>query len=293
MTTATTATAAIAATPPTTSAAHGRLTFGGLLHSEWIKLTTLRSTVWCYLIMAAVTLGLGFLLSFSLAPDPSAATSAEGTQSTWVQIAVLGINFSQLVSVVLGALMITGEYGTGMIRSTMTAAPQRVPALLAKAIVFGVVTFVVVFASIVTTALVTAPVLAGQGLGPDLADGQAWLSMVGGAGYVTLIGVMALSIGAIIRNGAGGIAAGLGLVLVVPTVLQVIAGITQAVWPLNAAAFLPSSASLMSAYRPTLAAAPAQADLVVLDPAQAALVLAGWVVATFVIAALLLRRRDV
>lgn len=281
-----------AAAPAVASPApRGRLTFGGVLRSEWIKLITLRSTMWCYLIMLVISLALGLLLTAVLEPDTADGT---GRQTIWVQVATLGIGFSQLVSVVLGALMITGEYGTGMIRSTMTAVPARLPALVGKALVFGVVTFVVGLVSIVATALVSAPLLASKGAAPDLADGAAWLSMVGGAGYLALIGVLALSIGAILRNGAGAIAAGMGLILVLPTALQIIAGITQAIWVQNLIAFLPSSAAQMYAYGPLLAqSTPVSSELITLDPAQGALMLGAWVVVAFALALVLLRRRDV
>ena len=163
-------------------------------------------------------------------------------QSTWVTVSTLGIGFAQLVSAVLGALVITGEYGTGMIRSTFAAVPKRLPAIVAKALVFGVTTFVIALLGLVITALVTAPLLPAKGITPDFGDGSVWLALVGGAGYVALIGLLAFGIGLIIRSSAGGIAAALGLVLVVPTILQVLAAVTRADWPANIAAFLPASA---------------------------------------------------
>ncbi len=273
-----------------------RLTFGGVLRSEWIKLVTLRSTVWCYLIMILIPIGLGFLLAATVSNvTGGGAMTAESQQATWLQTATLGIGFTQLVSVVLGALVITGEYGTGMIRSTFAAVPKRIPALVAKAIVFGLVTFIVGLVSIVATAMLTAPLLAGSGVHADFGDADVWLGLVGGAGYLAMIGLLSMAIGAIIRNSAGGIAAGLGLVLVAPTVLQIIAGVTQATWAQNVAAFLPSaSGGLMYAYPLDAAAGPpAPSGTIVLEAWQGALILAAWIVALFILAAVLLRRRDV
>ncbi|MEP6844000.1 MAG: ABC transporter permease subunit [Pseudolysinimonas sp.] len=286
------------------------LSFGGELRSEWIKLRTLRSTLWCYVIIVVLTIGLGLLIASALPVPTGAAASTTAThdvqQSTWVTVSTLGISFAQLVSAVLGALVITGEYGTGMIRSTFAAVPKRLPAVVAKALVFGVTTFLVSLVALVATALVTAPLLPAKNITPDFGDGKIWLALVGGAGYVALIGLLAFGIGLIIRNSAGGIAAALGLVLVVPTIFQVLSLVTRAEWPANIAAFLPSSAGAkLYAYpgavaeslapsRPGSPAATAASavNTITLDSWQGLLVLLGWVVVAFIIGAILVKRRD-
>ena len=301
MTTTTSTTTATATKTP-------RLSFGGELRSEWIKLRTLRSTLWCYLIIVILTIGLGLLIASALPAPAAGAPSAshDVQQSTWVTVSTLGIAFAQLVSAVLGALVITGEYGTGMIRSTFAAVPKRLPAIVAKALVFGVTTFIVELVGLVAAALVTAPLLPGKSVTPDFGDGHVWLALVGGAGYVALIGLLAFGIGLIIRSSAGGIAAALGLVLVVPTILQVLATVTRADWPANIAAFLPASAGgKLYAYpgaaseslapgRPggAASAAASAANTITLDSWQGLLVLVGWVVVAFVIGAILVKRRD-
>jgi len=284
------------------------LSFGGELRSEWIKLRSLRSTLWCYLIIVILTIGLGLLIASAL-PAPAAGAAAPShdvQQSTWVTVSTLGIGFAQLVSAVLGALVITGEYGTGMIRSTFAAVPKRLPAIVAKALVFGVTTFVVALVGLVVAAVVSSPLLPAKGITPDFGDGNVWLALIGGAGYVALIGLLAFGIGLIIRSSAGGIAAALGLVLVVPTILQVLASVTRADWPANIAAFLPASAGgHLYAYpgaaaeslapgRPGAAASAAASasNVITLDTWQGLLVLVGWVVVAFVVGAILVKRRD-
>ena len=270
--------------------AHGSgLSFRGLLLSEWIKLTSLRSTVWCYGIILVINLGLGLLLaaSFRQREDHTAALD----QGYWIQAATIGIAFSQLVVAVLGALVITGEYGTGMIRSTLTAVPRRTPALLSKAVVFGVVTFVVSLASIAGAALLAGVILSGKGLSLDLGDGRVLAALIGGAGFLTLVGLIALFLGTIVRNSAAGISAVLGLIFVAPIVLQIFAAVTRASWVQNVFEFLPSSAgSRLYGY----AATPAVKipDVIVLDPGQALLVLVAWVIVFASIATTLLKRRD-
>jgi ABC-2 type transport system permease protein len=269
-----------------------QLTFGGVLRSEWIKLISLRSTLWCYLILIVVTVGLGLLLSLVRNPTVGGAISAEAQRATAVQAITAGTSLGQLIVAVLGALVITGEYGTGMIRSTLTAVPKRTPALVAKALVFGVTTFVVALVAVAATALITAPLFPNVGVHVDILDSRILLPLLGDAGYLALLGMLSLAIGAIIRSSAGGIAAAIGLVLVVPIVLSIVYGVTQAMWARNVDSLLPGSAGgRMYAYVPSQAA-PVTKGLITLDPTQGTLLLVAWVVVIFVVAAVLLKRRD-
>ena len=269
------------------------LTFGGILRSEWIKLRSLRSTIWCYSILVAITFGLGLLFAAALTSQADGMPLNHDAQQAFVvQVATLSISLSQLVVVVLGALVITGEYGTGMIRSTFAAVPSRVPAVVAKALVFGAATFVVGLVSVVGSAVLAAPILAAGGIQADFTDTGLWLALIGAAGYLALIGFLALSIGTLIRNSAGAIATVLGLILVVPTIVQIFALVTQAEWAASIAAFLPSEAGAkMFSYS---AASPLTEPTmgVVLEPWQGLVVLLIWIAVFFTGAALLLKRRD-
>lgn len=274
-----------------------RLTFGGILRSEWIKLITLRSTVWCYAIIAILTIGLGALIAslvVGLSNDIGIGATQAAIQSNWLAMATVGLAFAQLVSAVLGALVITGEYGTGMIRSTFAAVPKRVPALVGKVLVFGVVTFLVALVSLVISALLVVPIFAAHDLAVDLGDGAVWLGLVGGAAFVALIGVMSLGIGAIIRVGAGAIATSLGLLLVVPTVLQIFAQLTRVQWVMDAGSFLPSSAGAQLAVYPSepFELPPGVLMPLALENWQAFLVMLAWAVVPVVLGAILLKRRD-
>jgi ABC-2 type transport system permease protein len=277
------------ASPPSAS-----LSFGGVLRSEWIKLRSLRSTIWCYGIVVVITILFGILLAQTAGGSFASggqALPAEMQQSIAVQVSTLGIMFTQLVAAVLGVLVVSGEFGTGMIRSTFTAVPKRLPALFAKAAVFGVVTFVVGLVSIAATAAITAPMLPDSGITPDFGDPQYLWALVGGALYLALIGILSLAIGATVRNSAGGIAASLGLVLVLPPVLQIIVAVSQAQWAQNLAVFLPDLAGgRLWAYAPE---ASNTGGLVTLDALQGGLVLLAWVAVMFIIASVLLKRRDV
>ncbi len=285
-----------------------RLTFGGVLRSEWIKLRSLRSTLWCYLIIVVLTIGLGLLIAGAL-PAPTTGTptpSHDVQQSTWVTVSTLGIGFAQLVSAVLGALVITGEYGTGMIRSTFAAVPKRLPAIVAKALVFAVTTFVVALVGLVITALAAAPLLPAKGITPDFGDGKVWLALVGGAGYVALIGLLAFGIGLIIREQRGRhrrgarARAGRSDHPADPRHRDPcrLAGQHRSVPAQQCgrqAVRVPGCGGRVArAGRPggATSAAAAAADTIVLDSWQALLVVLGWVLVALAIGAILLKRRD-
>ena len=266
-----------------------RLTFAGVVRSEWIKLRTLRSSWWC----AGVIVGLSVLFGVLVALAVPGGTRLPGTQQAAlaVQVLTLGVNFTQLVAAVLGVLVISGEYGTGMIRSTFAAVPRRIPAVLAKLLVLVVAVLAVGLVSSALTTLASAPLLAAHGIGLG-SDAAFWMPVVGASVYLALIAALAFAIGALLRNSAGGIATALGLLLVVPIVVRLAAGLTRATWLQNVEAILPSNAGAqLFTY-----AAPAGPDL-----GASTLVLNGWGgfgimlawIAVFLVPALVLvRRRD-
>jgi ABC-2 type transport system permease protein len=267
------------------------LSFGGILRSEWIKLRSVRSTFWCYLIIVVLTILLALLIA-SGSSRTGDALPHDLQQAQWVQVTTLGINFSQLVVAVLGALVVTGEYGTGMIRSTFAAVPRRYPAMLAKAIVFGVVTFVVSFVSLAASAAIVSPLLRSQGVDADFGDGKVWLALAGGAGYLALIGIISLGIGLLLRNSAAGIAVSLALLLVLPVIFRLIYGFSRAVWAANTSTFLPSNAG-GTLYTYPLSSGPAvDPTLITLNGWEALLVVFGWFVVIFAAGIALLQRRD-
>lgn len=279
------------------------LSFPRVVHSEWIKLRTLRSTVWSFAIIGLLTVGFGLLLAATFDNSDSAALDLDAQNSFAVSVATLGVNFTQLVAAVLGVLIISGEYTTGMIRSTFAAVPTRLPAFFAKVLVLAVSTFVVGLVSIVATAFVTIPILSSKGIEANLLDGEVMRALVGGAGYLTLIAILAFGFGAILRSSAGGIASALGLVLVIPPILSIVSALTNATWIHNVSVFLPSDAgSQMFALGGGAAfgggppraggATEEVADVLTLDPTQGLLVLLAWVVVLLVTAAVLTKRRD-
>lgn len=254
------------------------LTGGGILRSEWIKLRSLRSTVWSYVFVVLGSLGMAALMATNL---PTDGIPAEGHAALAVQASTFGIFFGQLIVAVLGVLVISGEYSTGMIRSTLTAVPRRLGALWAKIVVLFVATFVIGAASAIGSFLLASPILAGRGISASLFDPEVILPLLGGGLYLAVVAVFAVGLGTILRSSAGGIAAALGVLLLLPIVLQMI----PADWARDIVPYLLSSAgaSLFASPMPGAEVADLWEDL---------LITLAWVVVSVGGAAVLLKRRD-
>ena len=266
------------------------LTFPGVLRSEWIKLRSLRSTVWSYVILVVLALGMALLMSLSFVSGggpageaDAAALSSEAQAGLLVQASTFGAFFGQLVVAVLGVLVISGEYSTGMIRSTLAAVPTRLPALTAKAVVLFAVTFVMATISAVGAFFVASAVFAGSDIEANLLDADVILPILGSALYLGLVALFALGVGTMLRSSAGGIATVVGVLLVLPLVLQMI----PADWVADVLPYVLSTAGV-GMFSDTSASAGAEAT----PFWENLLIVLGWVGASVAGAAVLLKRRD-
>jgi hypothetical protein len=263
-------------------AAHtGRVTQARVAFSEWTKLHSLRSTRW--------SLGVGVLLTIALPVVFSAVTSSHwGSMSLHeradrhpLDIALAGVNVSQLAIAVLGVLVITGEYSTGMIRASFTAVPKRLPVLWAKTGVFAVVAFLLMLPSVVIAFFASQAILSRHHI-LEISFSHAGVarSVVGGAVYLMLVGIFALGIGAIVRNTAGGIATFAGIFFVIPPLMLIL----PASWNHAVSKYLPSEAGrqMFSLTH----------DANSLAPGPGALLFTGYCALALGIAAVLLVRRD-
>lgn len=259
----------------------GRVTFPRVLRSEWIKLRSLRSTIWSFAIVIAMSVGLAMLLGLGF-PTPPGAVPAEEQTRTVLQASLFGVFFGQLVIAVLGVLVISGEYSTGMICSTLTAVPRRLPALWAKGVVLFVSSFVVGVVASTAAFLASSPILASKGFHASLFDGEVIMRILGGALYLAIVSVFALGLGAILRASAGGIAAALGLILLLPIVFA----LAPLQWMHDLAPYLMMNAGLAS-FGLGGFGGPSP-----LDTGQQVLVVIGWAAVSLIAGAMLLKRRD-
>jgi ABC-2 type transport system permease protein len=260
-----------------------RLSAAGIVRSEWIKLRSVRSTVWSYAIIVVASFGVALLLSTTISFDGT-PPPADLHNDLVLQASTFGIFFGQLVVGVLGVLTMSGEYSTGMVRSTLTAVPKRLPALAAKALVLFLTTFVVGLVSVFGSLLIALPLLSTQGVQADFSDASLIGNLVLGALYLGLVAVFALGLGTVLRSSAGGIAATLGTILLLPTIVSLFAALTRADWANDLMPYLFSNAG-DGMYNPVPGGA-------ALEQWQSAVVVVAWVAVSLVAGALLLKRRD-
>lgn len=187
------------------------------VRAEWAKVTSLRSTTWALLAAFAGTL---LVSAYS-------AHSATGHPVRWYQgfdptnQSLAGLALGSLVIGVLGILVITGEFGTGTIRSSLAAVPRRSDLLAAKVIVVGLLALIVGEVLSFGSYLVGWAVLATGGA-PTATLGQPGVlrAVVESGAYLALVALFGLGIGTVIRHTAGAIAAFVGATLLLPILLQ-------------------------------------------------------------------------
>ena len=275
-------------TDPSPAARTGRggVTFTGVLHSEWIKLRSVRSTFTTYaaavgLLLFFGTLAAAFTGGTLASPDGDGGPPAGDPTAT-----VLG--GSLLVALVMGTLGVismTSEYANGTVRSTMAFVPRRVPVLLAKALVLVAMTLPVMLVASFGTFLVGQAVLAAGDPGTAtaaLGDPGVLRAVIGTAVYLTGVTVMGLAVGALLRTTPAALSVLFALLFLVPGLGQVLlpASIGDDVLP-----YLPSNAA--NAFT-SVAPSPD-----VLGTAAGSAVFAAWLVAPLLVAAVALVRRPV
>jgi ABC-2 type transport system permease protein len=218
----------------------GKVTQLRVLNSELIKIRTLRSTFWTLLAAVVATFGLGLVFSWGFATRLADHARPIGDAATLaVTVPLRPYVIAQLAVGVLGVMVITGEYSTGMIRATLAAVPGRLPVLWAKSAVFGAIVLVLMEAVSFATFLGGEAILSSQHVQASLATPQA-LRIVAGVGlYLTVVGLLGTALGAIIRSTAGAIAALFGILLVLPVLGEVL-NLTS--WGKHITPYLPSNA---------------------------------------------------
>lgn len=244
--------------------------------SEWIKFRTLRSTLATLGVAVVGFVVLGLVIAYQTGRNPTGLDPEDTAASATLQ----GYLLAQLVIGVLGVLFVSGEYSTGMIRSTLAAVPKRIPVVAAKTIVLSAVVLTTMVVTSVVTFLVAQLVLGHYGHGYSLSDPTAVRVAVGTGVYLTLIALLGSALGWLVRSTPGGITALVALILVVPVLFGQLLG----TWAKDLNQLLPSSAgeSFVMSLR---------ADHT-LAPWTGLAVLVAWVAVGLTAAAVLLRRRD-
>ncbi len=257
----------LSARPP----APGRAGLRGVIASAVTKIRSVRSTYWTILALIVVSVGFAALVGFGVANDihnhPWNAAGTDATDNVLTPLLAIG----QLIIAVIGAMIITSEYSTGMIRTSLTAMPRRGTVYLGKLIVLTVVTLVI---SLVTSFLaffagslglsgsgvagslfhsVTVPMGANLSPGPRGPNGHpnytfqgtltitpahVLTAIIGSALFVTVVALIAFGLGAIIRHTAGAITSAIGLMFVLSIIIQILPD----QWRWDIARFFPDAA---------------------------------------------------
>jgi ABC-2 type transport system permease protein len=219
---------------PVRTGGPGRQGFGNTLHAEWIKFWSVRSTAWSTVALFVLGAGLTTLVCATSA-DWLAGSDADESPASFV---TWGLMIAQIAAVVLGALTVTSEYGTGMIRATLAATPRRGAVLAAKAAVLTGTLFVVGTITAVVGYLAGNAFLDAAGVGVAWDDDGVLRSMIGSGLYMAGLGLLAAAVGLLVRHTA----AALSIVLAVVFVVGNMAFLLPGTWGEWVAKLLPGNA---------------------------------------------------
>lgn len=255
------------------------LSFGHLLRSEAIKLTTLRSPWWSALIVLVLSVGISAAMAASFAGSPFGTDQASSQIAT--NVVLMPTTFTVLLAVIIGAMQSSGEYSTGMILSSTTAAPRRIGNVIAKAINVAVFVFLLCLVTFAISAVLTGAILSRINVAMDWSDPWgSWLPLIIGSAAMAVFAVIGVSCGYIFRSPAGAMAVAIAVVFVLPLIPQFFAMLPGAEWIRDLAAYLPTNAF----------------QTVVLgsgdDKVAAAIALGAWAVVPLALAAIIVKRRD-
>jgi ABC-type transport system involved in multi-copper enzyme maturation permease subunit len=253
----------------------------GVLRSEWTKLHSLRSTRAALVVAVGLVIGIGVLVALLSVSDWTAYDEAHKAGYNSLERSLGGIYLAQLAFGVLGVLLVTGEYTTGMIRATFAAVPKRLPVLWAKLGVFGAITLVLGTIACLIAFLGGQAIFAGKHVDAGLGDPGVLRAVLGAGLFLGGMGALGVGLGALIRNSAGAIATLTGLLFVVPVIVS---ALPQS-WSEPIGKYLPTNAGAA-----IIATHPSPDSL---GPWTGLGILGAWAAVSIALAAVMLMRRDV
>jgi ABC-2 type transport system permease protein len=266
--------------PVRTDRSGERVTLPRVIHSEWTKLWTLRSTRWSLLLAFLAQAGLGPLIAFIEMARWSHLSFQDRITINPIEHSLGGWHLAQLAIAILGVMTMTGEYHTGMIRSSFMAAPKRLPVLWAKLIVFASVTFVLMLIAAFIGFLGGQAIFTAHHVNVGLGAPHALRTIFGAALFTTATGALCIGLGTIVRRTAGGIALFVGVFFVLPGLIEILPSATaNGIHP-----YLPNNAGG--------GIAQALPDPFMFSPWGGFALFCGYTVVVIAIAAWLLVRRD-
>jgi ABC-2 type transport system permease protein len=270
---------AIAAAHRLTPVPEGRVTQLRVIRSEWTKLRSVRSTRWALFTAVLATIGIAALACAIAAHHYAQMRPGEQADFHPLEVNLAGVQLAQLAIGVLGVLVITAEYSTGMIRASFTAVPKRLPVLWAKAIVYGLTLLALMIPSVLLAFLVGEALFSRHHINIPFSHPGVARAVFGAALYLTVVGFFGLGLGAIVRNTAGGIASFAAIMFVLPPLMNVL----PTSWNDAASPYLP-----LAAGEAIMSITPGNH----LSPWSGLALFFGYAAAALAVAAVLLVRRD-
>jgi ABC-type transport system involved in multi-copper enzyme maturation permease subunit len=252
------------------------VTLPRVIGSEWIKFRTLRSTLAVLGAAAVGMIAIALIVAYNTRHLTAAIQPDDHVPSATMQ----GYYLGQLLIGALGVLFVSGEYSTGMIRSTLAAVPKRLPVLWAKLVVFVAVTAVTMVLACLVAFVAAQAVISNYRTGYSLGDPTVLRIVIGTGIYLTLIGVIGAALGWIVRSTPGALVAYVAVILVLPILFSTVLG----TWGKDLAEFMPTVAG--GSFVRSIA------EPKTLSPWTGLAVLVAWAVVGVAVAAVELRRRD-
>lgn len=194
--------------------------FSGTLRSEFIKITSLRSTV--ALLLAIIVFGIGVSLALAFTMEGAGIPDQASAPFMLDQVTLGTVLFGQLIAAVLGVLIISGEYSSGTIQPTLIAVPTRLPVLWAKALVLFLLATASGLIATFGSWAATYPLFAGLDLAAGLTTPGVLMSFIGASVYVGLSAILGLGVGALLRSVAASVATAMSVILLLPIILSVL-----------------------------------------------------------------------
>ena len=215
---------ALASTKAYAAANHSRQEppdrFADLLAAEWIKFRSVRSSYWALLCAAVPSILVGILIAQNTVSDWNNLIQHKEFHFDPLVYSFDGFQFSQLAVGVLGVLVISSEYASGLIRTTLAAVPHRRVVLAAKAVVLGAIALIGGQLLAFSAFFPVQAILHGIGKGLSITNPGALRATTAAGLYLAVIALIGLALGALVRHTAAGIAALFGLIFLLPGVIS-------------------------------------------------------------------------
>lgn len=249
--------------------------------SEWSKVRSLRSTRYTLLTTVVLTVGLAVAAAVAVVTQWATTSAADKATFQPLQVSVVGAAIAVLVIGVLGVLMMTTEFSTGLVSSTFAAVPKRLPVLWGKAAVYSLIALTVTVPAMLVAFFASQAILSSSHLQTDLGHAGVARAVLGSALYLTVAGLLGLGLGGIFRSTAAAVTSLTGILFVLPLLVTILpAGLSNTISP-----YLPGNAG-----RAIMSIAPQAHQLA---PWVGLGVFALYALAAIAAAAILLVRRDV